>query len=164
MARGPDTDGVAPTALAARIAEVVAIDPAAPAIEFEGRWSTWGALGSTIDAVAATVTSPGERIGIILRNRPAHVGCLLGVLSAGGCVVTINPQRGVERTSDEIARLGLEQHRRHHRRSRRNWSSRASAPAMIAVDDLGAAPVVTRPGHRSAARERSPAQTSRSRC
>jgi len=142
MARGLETEGVAPTALAARIAEVVAIDPGAPAIEFEGRWSTWGALGSTIDDVAGAVTSRGERIGIILRNRPAHVGCLLGVLSANGCVVTINPQRGVERTRDEISRLGLSSIVG-TADDLADLVDPASAPAMIAVDDLGAAPVVT---------------------
>jgi acyl-CoA synthetase (AMP-forming)/AMP-acid ligase II len=95
------------TVLSARIAEVVAIDPAAPAIEFEGRWSTWGELGSSVDEVAALVDTPGARIGILLRNRPAHVGALLGVLRGGGCVVTINPQRGVERTREDVAGLDL---------------------------------------------------------
>ena len=49
------------TPLSARIAEIVAIDPAAPALEFEGRWYTWGELGSTVDAVAALGRRPGTR-------------------------------------------------------------------------------------------------------
>jgi acyl-CoA synthetase (AMP-forming)/AMP-acid ligase II len=94
--------------LAERIAAVAALDPAAPALEFERRWSTWGQLGATIDAVARRVPGPGAQVGIVLRNRPAHVGALLGVLRAGGCVVTINPHRGVERTREDVARLGLD--------------------------------------------------------
>ena len=51
--------------------------------------------------------APGFEVGILLRNRPAPVGFLLGVLRAGGCVVTINPQRGVERTRADVAALDL---------------------------------------------------------
>ncbi len=72
-----------------------------------------------IEDIAALVGAPGAKVGIVLRNRPAHVGCLLGVLRGGGCVVTINPQRGVERTRDDIARLELSTHRRDERRSGR---------------------------------------------
>ena len=53
------------------------------------------------------MSEPGAQVGILLRNRPASVGLLLGVLSAGGCVVTINPGRGVDRTRDDIAELDL---------------------------------------------------------
>jgi acyl-CoA synthetase (AMP-forming)/AMP-acid ligase II len=97
-----------PYPLAERIGAVAALDPAAPALEFERRWSTWGQLGATIDAVARHVPEPGAQVGIILRNRPVHVGALLGVLRAGGCVVTINPHRGVERTREDVAQLGLD--------------------------------------------------------
>ena len=44
---------------------------------------------------------------MILRNRPAPVGLLLGVLRAGGCVVAINPDRGEERTRADIEALDL---------------------------------------------------------
>jgi long-chain acyl-CoA synthetase len=93
--------------LSERIAAVVAIDPSAPAIEFGGRWRTWGDLGATIDQVAELVQAPGTQVGVILRNRPASIGLVLGVLRAGGCVVTVNPQRGVERTRDDLAALDL---------------------------------------------------------
>jgi acyl-CoA synthetase (AMP-forming)/AMP-acid ligase II len=42
-----------------------------------------------------------------MRNRPAPVGLVLGVLRAGGCVVAINPGRGVDRVRADIASLGL---------------------------------------------------------
>ena len=93
--------------LPARIADVVAIDPGADAVEFEGRWRTWGQLADTVAEVAESVESPGVEVGVLLRNRPAPIGLLLGVLRAGGCLVTINPGRGTERTRDDIAALGL---------------------------------------------------------
>ena len=93
--------------LAERIGSVVAVDPAAPVLEFEGQWRTWGDLGVTIEQIAALVPSPGTQVGILLRNRPASVGLLLGVLRAGGCVVTVNPARGDERTREDIASLGV---------------------------------------------------------
>jgi acyl-coenzyme A synthetase/AMP-(fatty) acid ligase len=93
--------------LAQRIADVLAVDSDAPAIEFEGAWSTWGDLADTASQAAALVDRPGAQVGIILRNRPASIGFLLGVLSAGGCVVTINPGRGRDRTRDDIVSLDL---------------------------------------------------------
>jgi acyl-CoA synthetase (AMP-forming)/AMP-acid ligase II len=98
---------MAPTELGERIAAVLAIDPAAPAIEFRGRWRTWGELGTTVAAVAAHLPVAGTRIGVLLRNRPAPVSLLLGALRAGACVVAIDPQRGIERARDEIASLEL---------------------------------------------------------
>ena len=75
-------------AISARIRAVPRIDPDAPALEYEGRWSPWSALANAIDLVGPVVTTPGRQVGILLRNRPCLVGALLGVLSAGGCVVT----------------------------------------------------------------------------
>jgi acyl-CoA synthetase (AMP-forming)/AMP-acid ligase II len=92
--------------LSQRIGAVLAIDPAAPALEFEGSWHTWGELQATVSAVAAHVPA-GARVGILLRNRPASVALLLGVLRAGGCAVTIDPGRGAARVSEELATLDL---------------------------------------------------------
>jgi acyl-CoA synthetase (AMP-forming)/AMP-acid ligase II len=94
-------------ALSERLAAIPKLDPAAPAIEFEGRWSTWGQLDATMSSVAEQVSEPGTQVGLLLRNRPAHVAALLGVLRAGGCAVTIDPQRGRARTREDVAKLGL---------------------------------------------------------
>jgi acyl-CoA synthetase (AMP-forming)/AMP-acid ligase II len=131
-----------PTALGERIAAVAAIDPTAPAIEFAGRWRTWGELGATIEAVARVVPRPGAAVGVLLRNRPGQVGALLGVLRAGGCVVAINPGRGVERTREDIAGLDLA----YLAGSPEDLSSlvpSTSRPTLIEIDDLGV-PVATR--------------------
>jgi len=95
------------SALGERIAAVLALDPSARALEFAGRWRTWGELAATADSVAARLPVPGTRIGVLLRNRPAHVALLLGALRADACVVALDPQRGAERVRHEIASLDL---------------------------------------------------------
>jgi long-chain acyl-CoA synthetase len=90
--------------LSRRVADVLELQPDAAAIEFNGQWSTWG----EISGLANLIASVGEtEIGMLLRNRPAHVGALLGVLLGGGTVVTINPSRGDDRTRADIAALDL---------------------------------------------------------
>ena len=52
-------------------------------------------------------STTADQVGILLRNRPAHVAAFLGVLLAGGTVVVINPSRGDDRTRADIAALDL---------------------------------------------------------
>lgn len=92
--------------LSRRIAEVLALDPAARALEFEGRWHRWGELSDMAGEIARQV-APGTRVGMLVRNRPPQVGLLVGLLRAGACVVVINPGRGAERVREDVAGLGL---------------------------------------------------------
>ncbi|GAA3703250.1 class I adenylate-forming enzyme family protein [Gordonia hankookensis] len=97
--------------LTRRIASVLTLEPDAGAIEYDGRWTTWGQLAGLAERIKdiCLETSTGDvpRVGILLRNRPAHVAAFLGVLLAGGCVVVINPSRGDARTRSDIADLEL---------------------------------------------------------
>jgi long-chain acyl-CoA synthetase len=88
------------------IAEVLQLDPGAPALEYERQWYTWADLAQTADSLT-TAVQPGMRVGVLLRNRPPQVGLLLGLLRAGACVVAINPGRGADRVREELATLGL---------------------------------------------------------
>jgi acyl-CoA synthetase (AMP-forming)/AMP-acid ligase II len=93
-------------ALSRRIGEMLGLQPDRPAIEFEGQWCSWG----EIDRFALAVASMGVRhrqVGMLLRNRPAHVASMLGVLRGGGTVVVINPSRGDDRTRADIEALRL---------------------------------------------------------
>jgi acyl-CoA synthetase (AMP-forming)/AMP-acid ligase II len=92
--------------LSDRIARVLAIDPAAPALEFEKVWYSWGDLAATADLLAPHV-EPGERVAVLLRNRPPQVGLFVGLLRAGACVVTANPDRGADRVRADLAALGV---------------------------------------------------------
>jgi long-chain acyl-CoA synthetase len=90
--------------LTQRIADALALQPDAAAVEYNGAWSTW----RQVSGCAKQIAEAGDtEVGILLRNSPAHVAALLGVLLGGGTVVTINPARGDERTRDDIAALDL---------------------------------------------------------
>ncbi|MBI3689234.1 MAG: AMP-binding protein, partial [Mycolicibacterium aromaticivorans] len=93
-------------ALSRRISDVLGLDPEAHAIEYDGHWYTWRQLADASGRIASVVR-PGTEVGILLRNSPAHVAALLGVLAAGGCVVVINPSRGAERIKADLDTLTL---------------------------------------------------------
>ncbi len=92
--------------LSQRIADALDLGPSAHAIEYDGRWFTWGQIGGAARRIAL-VTARHPQIGMLLRNRPAHVAAFLGVLLGGRTVVTINPSRGDDRTRADIAALRL---------------------------------------------------------
>jgi long-chain acyl-CoA synthetase len=89
-----------------RISEVLELAPDEPAIEHEDQWFLWRQVGSLARQIASLVDDKPQ-VGILLRNRPAHVAAFLGVLLTGGCVVVINPARGDERTKADINALRL---------------------------------------------------------
>ena len=91
--------------LSQRIEDVLGLDRSANAIQYDGQWYTWGQVATLARRISAV--SSGTRVGIMLRNQPAHVAALLGVLAAGGTVVVINPSRGDERTRADIEALRL---------------------------------------------------------
>lgn len=94
-----------------RIRAVLAIDPGAPAIEYQGSWTTWQALADIASGVESQLTAvgldEGSAVGLVLRNHPAMVGAMLGVLLANGCIVTINPSHGDAGLASDIRGLRL---------------------------------------------------------
>jgi len=93
-------------ALADRIAAVFALTPDSPMVEFDDEWMSRRRMRDAARRIASAPGTDGE-VGILLRNRPEFVAALLGVLSAGGTVVVINPVRGDDRTRSDIAALRL---------------------------------------------------------
>jgi acyl-CoA synthetase (AMP-forming)/AMP-acid ligase II len=57
--------------------------------------------------VIAADVAPGQRVGLLLRNRPVQLRQLIGLLRAGACVVAVDPGRGDERVRDDVASLGV---------------------------------------------------------
>ena len=128
-----------PHPLSQRITDVLNLDPAAAAIEFEGSWVTWAQVGTLAKRITALVGTAS--VGIMLRNQPAHVAALLGVLAGGGTVVVINPARGDERTRADLDALqlpmiiGLA--------SDLTALAPSTSANTVAINDLVTAPVVT---------------------
>jgi len=94
-----------------RIRAVLALDPDANAIEFEGRWHSWGALRALVEAQDARLDeaglAEGAAIGLLLRNRPEMVAALVGVIGSGRCAVTINPHAGEAALRRDLEALRL---------------------------------------------------------
>lgn len=97
--------------LAARLRTVFALDPEASAIEFDGRWTDWKSLNAIATGVEqqlrAAGLGPGAPVGLVLRNQPAMVGALIGVLFAGATVVTVNASHGDTGLCADIGELNL---------------------------------------------------------
>jgi len=92
-----------------RLAQLLAeAPPEAQAIEFEESWRTWRFFQSitrSLDEVlAANRLGPGARIGLVLENRPEHVGVVAGLLASGRCLVTLSPLQPPERLAMDIER------------------------------------------------------------
>lgn len=92
--------------LAELVRGVLRVDPAAPAMEHQRRWWSWGDLDRVIEAVDQALTGQGigagERVGCLLRNRPELAALLLGVVITDRCVVTLNPSLPDERLANDI--------------------------------------------------------------
>jgi acyl-CoA synthetase (AMP-forming)/AMP-acid ligase II len=97
--------------LAERIRDVLALEPTAGAIEFEGRWHSFGELRAIASALDAALTAAGigadAPVGCLLRNHPALLGAVLGLLASERCVVTLNPHQGDAKLAGEIESLKL---------------------------------------------------------
>jgi acyl-CoA synthetase (AMP-forming)/AMP-acid ligase II len=59
------------------------------------------------NSLAAAGLGPGAAVGLVLRNHPAMVGAMLGVLLADSCIVTINPSHGDAGLASDIRNLRL---------------------------------------------------------
>jgi acyl-CoA synthetase (AMP-forming)/AMP-acid ligase II len=93
--------------LSRRIDDVVRLQPDAPALEYDHQWLSWGQLGDLAEQISSLTGADRPQVGLLLRNRPAHVAALLGVLRCGATVVVINPGRGDERIKADVDQLAL---------------------------------------------------------
>jgi len=97
--------------LAERIEVILGVDPGADAVEFGGAWTTWGTLSTVARGVSDNLRSaglpPGAPVGLVLRNDPAMIAAMLGVLLARCCIVTLNPSHGNEGLGHDIRDLRL---------------------------------------------------------
>ena len=97
--------------LAGLLTDVVRIDPAADAIDFEGRWYSWQQLAATIDAVrnqlAALDLGQDARVGVLARTRPSAFAAMLAVVGGNACMVSINPMLPDDRLAADCEQLAV---------------------------------------------------------
>lgn len=88
---------------------VMSIDPAAPALEYDGGWTTWGDLNAIAAAIDAILVEngigTGVRIGGILRNTPQIAALIIGTIVGDRCIVTLNPALPEEKLRNDIVNL-----------------------------------------------------------
>lgn len=96
--------------LAQRIDEILAIDAKAPAFEFEGVWTNWGAVRAARDAIVQALKDaglgPASRIGLLMRNHVAMVPAIYATI-ADRCLVTLNPMLNADKLAADITLTGV---------------------------------------------------------
>ena len=80
----------------------------AEAVEFDGSWWTWRDLRSVGRDLGDLLDDAGfgaaSRIGVVLENRPEHLGVVIALLATDRCLVTLSPLQPPERLAEDIAR------------------------------------------------------------
>ncbi len=92
--------------LSEQVRAALAHDPAREAIQFKGAWRTWGELAAIVtgldEALAALGLEDGAAIACALRNWPEHAAVMMGVVSGGRCLVTMNALLPDEKLAADI--------------------------------------------------------------
>ncbi|MCX4815198.1 acyl--CoA ligase [Streptomyces sp. NBC_01239] len=86
---------------------VMDIDPTATALTFaesEFPWSYFADVTRDLDALLRHCPT-ARRVGLVLRNRPAHTAALLATLATGRQIVTLSPHVGDQGLGDDIRSL-----------------------------------------------------------
>ncbi|MCT2582252.1 class I adenylate-forming enzyme family protein [Actinophytocola gossypii] len=92
-----------------RVAEVMRLDPGADALQFRGRWFSWGWLRERGEAVQALIDAhglaPAAPVAMVMRNRPGTVAAVLSLLTRGQTLVTVSAMQPDDRLAAEIGTL-----------------------------------------------------------
>jgi long-chain acyl-CoA synthetase len=94
-----------------QIQVVWSLDPSAPALEFEGRWFTWGEVQDAALAIDRALSEAGigvgAPVGVLLRNRPGPIAVLLALLISQRCIVSLSPFQPTEGLHEDLRKLKL---------------------------------------------------------
>lgn len=105
------TEAMTSSKLSQWIDTVFAVDPAAPEMEFEGRWHSWsdlaGAAAALNEILRESDIGAGVRIGMLLRNRGPIVSALLAIFASERCAASINASAPDDKLADDIRRAAV---------------------------------------------------------
>lgn len=118
-----------------RISAVMGLDPSMPAVQYEGRWYTWGDIGSVGQALDVHLAGlpPETPIGVLTRNRPSMVATVLTLLARRRAVLTVNglhPDRAIVNEVNELRPVLLIA-------AAEDWSRQALWEAVAQAGTLG---------------------------
>ena len=93
--------------LSRRVRQVVALDPSASALHFEGTAFPWSFYADAVTELGSLLAAypTARRVGIVLRNRPGPLAALVATLGTGREVVTLSPHLGDIGLEQDIVEL-----------------------------------------------------------
>src|SRR6202035_183283 len=99
---------VSDSLLSRRIRQMVALDPSATALSFDGMTLPWSFYSDAVTDLRSLLAEHPRamRVGIVLRNRPGPLAALIATIGTGREVVTLSPHLGdigLERDIVELA-------------------------------------------------------------
>ena len=82
--------------LSRRVRQMVALDPGAAALHFEGTTFPWSFYSDAVADLGTLLAAQptARRVGIVLRNRPGPLAALIATIGTGREVVTLSPHLG----------------------------------------------------------------------
>lgn len=87
----------------------LAREASVPAIDFEGRWFTWGEIRHVADRVGSVLDGSGVMarapVALVARNRPCTVAALLGLISRGHTIRMVHPFQSSAAMARDVERL-----------------------------------------------------------
>ncbi len=94
-----------------RVRAVLALDPDARALQFDGRWRPWRYHAAAVEQLDEILLGHGIRagaaVGVVMRNRPEIVRTVIALLATGRCIVTLSALVPKAALGAEIERLAL---------------------------------------------------------
>ncbi len=99
-----------PLTMPAMLERSVAANPAAPLVEFMGRYFSYGEIHRDAMAFAAGLKrlgiAKGDRVGLFLPNVPVYVSAYFGAMIAGATAVNFSPLYTTEELDAQVADSG----------------------------------------------------------
>src|SRR5690242_13548919 len=93
--------------LSSDIEAVLAVDPSAAALEYQGEWVSWGDLRGHAARISACLQSlgleEGARVGVLLRNHREIVPALLALFTSGRCLASLNANAPGHKLAEDLA-------------------------------------------------------------
>src|SRR3954452_11896571 len=97
--------------LSDRMRTLLTLGPSRRALQYQGRWETWGDLAARVQALETVfeqaAIAEGSTVGLVTRNQPPHVATLVAAMSSNRCLVPITSIAADPVVVAELGRVDL---------------------------------------------------------